>query len=50
MTRVLRNLTLAAVASAAVGCGLLPGQTDEPSAPNLQASAYYHATLGHMYS
>jgi tetratricopeptide (TPR) repeat protein len=49
MTRYLRNLTLAAVASAAAG-GLLFGKSDEPAKPDRRASAYYHATLGHMYS
>ena len=49
MTRFLCNLTLAAVASATAG-GLLFGQSEEPAKPDHRASAYYHATLGHMYS
>jgi tetratricopeptide (TPR) repeat protein len=41
---------LAAVASATLGAGLLWGQSGEPAKPDQRASAYYHATLGHMYA
>ncbi len=49
MTRLLRNYALAAVASTTVGSALLFGQTSDPT-KNSKAAAYYHATLGHLYS
>jgi tetratricopeptide (TPR) repeat protein len=49
MTRFLRNLTVAAVASITAGSGLLFGQTGVPAEGN-KAAAYYHATLGHLYA
>ena len=49
MTRFLRNLALAAMASVTAGSGLLAGQTNAP-AKNIKAAAYYHATLGHLYA
>jgi tetratricopeptide (TPR) repeat protein len=49
MTRFLRNLALAAMASITAGSGLLIGQTNAP-AKNTRAAAYYHATLGHLYA
>jgi len=50
MTRFLRNLSLLAVASATAGGSLLFGQSGEPAKTDVRASAYYHATLGHMYA
>ena len=49
MTRFLRNLAVSALAGVTAGSGLLAGQTDAP-AKNTRAAAYYHATLGHLYS
>jgi len=49
MTRFLRNLALAAIASTTAGSSLLIGQSNAP-AKNTRAAAYYHATLGHLYA
>ena len=49
MTRSLRNLIVAAVATLTAGSGLLFGQSAEPAKSN-RAAAYYHATLGHLYA
>jgi tetratricopeptide (TPR) repeat protein len=49
MTRFLRNLAVSAIACMTAGSGLIVGQTSDP-AKNARAAAYYHATLGHMYS
>jgi len=49
MTRYLRDLAVAMVASITVGSGLLLGQTGVPG-ESKKAAAYYHATLGHLYA
>jgi tetratricopeptide (TPR) repeat protein len=49
MTRFLRDLALAVAVTAIAGSGELWGQTGDP-AKNTKAAAYYHATLGHLYS
>jgi tetratricopeptide (TPR) repeat protein len=49
MTRFLRNLAASAIACVTAGSALIAGQTGDP-AKNTRAAAYYHATLGHLYS
>jgi len=48
--RILRILTLTALVAVSTCGALLRAEADEPAKPNRLASAYYHATLGHMYS
>ena len=50
MNRISRSLTLAALLAATTCGALLRAEADEPAKPNRLASAYYHATLGHLYS